>query len=189
MNIFSFCKHNKIILVSFIVLGFFLFVLTFEPTLNLAPEKEEGLPDFSFEDVDITEIEDGVMLWNVQAKKASIYENDNTIRLQESEGDVFENARKTVHFKAPLGRFSIDDESLYLIDAETVVFFPENTMNVNAHELTWNLKTNDMIGEGIVLVESNVISISGDRINVDYYNNHIVLDGDVSVNVRSGVIE
>jgi LPS export ABC transporter protein LptC len=180
-----FCKHNKMVLLSFSVLIFLIFVVTFEPNLNLAPPKEEGLPDFSFEDVLITEIDEGVVTWQVHASKASLFDSDNHIKLEQSVGDVFEGERKIVSFKSPLGTYSLESALLHLEEAESDVYFENRDVNVNAGTMEWDFNRREMSGEGIVLVESEFMSLAGEALSVDYETNTIKLFGNVNAMIRT----
>lgn len=158
--------------------------MTFEPKLNLAPPKEEGLPDFSFEGVLITEVHNGDVLWQVFSDEASIFDEENYIQLDHSHGSVFENEREIVAFKAPLGLFYLSDNQLSLTDAESVLYFETNTMNIEAKELNWDLTQQEMIGEGLVFVQSDLITLSGETLYLDYHHNKVRLVNDVAATVN-----
>lgn len=159
------------------------FVLTFEPEIPEIPEKEQGLPDFSFENVLITEINDGDILWQINAEQASIFEENQKIDLRHSSGDVFEEGEKIVSFQSPFALYSIHDSVMTWRDAISVLFFDTKQVHINAKYVNWNVLHRYMEGNQVELRDSNNLFVSGQRFSIDYENNNIKLNGDVFADI------
>ena len=185
MNLTLFCKHNKSILLAFIIVLFLGFVITFEPEIPRIPEKEEGLPNFSFEQVLITEINDGDILWQINAEKASIFEETQEIDLRESSGDVFEDNQKIVSFQSPFALYSIGESIMTWKDAVSMLYFESKQVHVNAKQIKWNVAEQIMLGNHVELRDSNNLFVSGQRFSIDYEKNIIKLNGNVFADISS----
>lgn len=153
-----------------IVMAFFgltLFTVIYQPKLSTPPVKEEGLPDFSFEDVIVSHIYDGDLIWELESDSAAIHKKDNVVRMYDAKGDIFEGAKPAVHFRSPLAKIYMHESDMELMDADAEFFLETKKVVLFSKVLNWYAEVKQFVGREYVKVKTNDIVLVGEAFHVD----------------------
>lgn len=153
-----------------IVMAFFgltLFTVVYQPKLSSPPKKQTGLPDFSFEDVIVSHIYDGDLIWEVESNSAAIFKEDNVVHMFEAKGDIYENAKPAVHFNAPVAKIFMHESDMELSDANAEFYLETKKVNLFSKVLNWYAEVKQFVGREYVKVKTDDIVLVGQSFHVD----------------------
>lgn len=156
-----------------LLLGLVYYVSIFEPNIDLPEVVTDDRPDFSFDDVVITHIEDGNLVWEIQSNYAEIDKKDKTIQLKRVAGIVFQDDKKQVSFNAPSALLGMDQSDMILEEPKAVVSLPNQDVNVRTQVLLWKAAEKMFYGSGGVEIFSDYMRVTGRRLTVDVVRQNI----------------
>jgi hypothetical protein len=153
-----------------IVMAFFgltIFTVIYRPKLSMPPTKEAGLPDFSFEDVIVSHIYDGDLVWEVESDSAAIYKENNVVNMYDAQGDIYENDKPAVRFQAPVARIFMHESDMELSDATAEFYLETKKVTLFSKVLNWYAEVKQFVGREYVKVETEDIELVGEAFHVD----------------------
>ena len=159
---FSFFKNNLgLLLTVFFVGSFLIFVSFFQPHLPVTPDNDTQLPDFSFEDVIVSHIDNGQLQWQVEAKSASIHKLEDEINMKELKGCIFDRGKKVVQFKAETADMKMNQSDMILHESESELYIEKEAILIKTDQLSWFSDQRSFLGEGAVRLVSTFMTMNG----------------------------
>lgn len=153
-----------------IVISFFaltLFSVIYQPKLSSPPLKEEGLPDFSFEDVIVSHIYDGDLVWELESDSADIRKEDNVVHMYDAKGEIYEGEKPAVNFEAPLAKIYMHESDMEMQDAHAEFFLETKRVTLFSNVLNWYAEVKQFVGRDYVKVKTDGIELVGEAFHVD----------------------
>lgn len=152
---------------SGVFIAFLLFVVFYKPTFNISPKKAENLPDFLFEDVTISRVNNGELIWELQSVEASVDKKEATIYLETVQGDILNLKGVPISFFSRSAVYRMDSSFLVLKMATANIHYQEEAVLLVANRLVWSENSERLIGKEGVRVFSNHIDLSGGSFEVN----------------------
>jgi LPS export ABC transporter protein LptC len=160
-------KHGLYVLAFLIVFGFLLFVSLYNPKLELGQYNSDHLPDFSFEDVEISQLVDGKLKWQLHSEYAEIMKKDNYAKLNDADGKIFDKGEEVIKFKSKYATVSLEDSTMDLDRANAQFFMNGDVVDLSANTLTWDPKTKQFVGHDNIKLKSKLATLYGDYFYVN----------------------
>lgn len=171
-----------LILVAFSLL--LLFVTVYEPRLNIPKIPTKKLPDFSFEEVRISHIDDGVIKWQLDSKLASIDKIDAKVDMVSAEGQIYDDEKLVVSFKAPEVVMGMDASDMTLKKAKTQFYLENRVIYLNSEVLQWYSSMKQFVGTKGVEVVSDGIRLTGHSFRVDVPIQKMTIESDAEADLE-----
>lgn len=170
-----------------VFLGFCAIVMfTFlEPDLSNFSVIPVDRPDFVFESVTFSHIQDGNLTWSFSAQSAAIDKVAKIAQIKNVNGEFFQAERSILKVKSPSGRLNMETSKMLLETAELYYTVKENPVTLNATELRWDPDTRRFEGRGDVAVLSGHVKLTGEYFLVDVANQKLIM----SENSRASIQE
>lgn len=164
-------KNSAVDYMLWAVLGFIvllsLFVTFVEPALDLPSMKDENLPDFSFEDVQMTQFDNGVQQWFISAKKADVISKKDLVLFSETSGNIFSVNGDEIIFDASTINYLIQDKQMNFEVASLNFLIGEKQFELFSNHLNWDYDRNQFLGSNGVKIKNEDVEILGDRFMAD----------------------
>ena len=141
-------------------------------SLKLKPEISA---DYIFENITISQIYNGELEFQVQAKKAVIYEDDNIVRLEESEGTLLESEESLLLFTSPKANYHLDDYQLNLDKAHVAYVVNEKALWLYTDALQWLPLSLQATSSGNATIITDEIQIESTLMAFDMKEKRITL--------------
>lgn len=160
------CRKNaNFVLVIGAITGLLL-VSLIEPTLNIPPEKKEKQPDFSFENITLSEMENEKTNWELNAEEAKIYKDENQTQLARVTGQFFEGGRSMLDFASPEGYIDTQTSDMVFTEATATINFQNTPIIVEAERLSYSAATAVFYGKGNTSVKTDGITLTGKEFEI-----------------------
>ena len=153
--------------ILFVLVALVFYVSNYEPNINLPEVVTEDRPDFSFEDVIVSQIDNGELIWEIHSNYAEINKSDKKVRLRKVQGKIFDNDKRIVTFNSPTAELGTDDSGMVLNNPKAIVYLPTQQLNIRTKNLVFNSTSRVFEGVGGVEVTTTYMRITGKRLMVD----------------------
>ena len=160
-------RHALYLFFFLCFLCFLIFVGFYKPTLDLGKYSLEHLPDFSFEDVEISQLVDGELKWQLQSSYAEIMKKDNYATLKDSHGKIYDNKKEIIRFDSMSAKVSLKDSTMSLDYAKAQFLMYDDRVELYADILIWNPKRKQFVGHNNIILKSALAVLYGDYFYVD----------------------
>ena len=169
-----------------IVLGFFsiIFFSFLEPDLSNFTVIPVDRPDFMFESVTFSYIHDGDLTWSFMAASASIDKVEQMTVLSSIEGDFYQDGLVVLQVSSPRGLLNMETSQLFLEKAEVLYVIRDQSVTLNASELTWDPEVLLFEGRGAVTVLSDSVALSGEYFSIDVVNQQLEMSENSRASIR-----
>ena len=154
---------------------FLIFISLYEPPKTFS-EKDQSLPDFTFENVTISELENGDLKWEISAESASIYKDNTTLHMSNVSGN-FLNKNSPIIFSSEEGDLAYNNPtSFVLYNSSVTLNLKENLFNFKSHTLhisaesLFGDKGNTITSQGLIL-SSNKLKLNLSEKKLYIYEN------------------
>jgi LPS export ABC transporter protein LptC len=164
MHVFRFFGIYSFIFFFILILFFSIF---FSPTLTTVLKKKEGLPDFSFEDVRITHIDNENIMWELKAGYATISKDSGRVLLRESEGTIFQEKRPYIVFDSDSASMDLFGSDITMNKAHVEFNFNEAPLFLDAHTVFWNSEREQFKGQKEVVIRTKDIELRGEVLDIN----------------------
>ena len=115
------------------------------------------------------------IIFQIQSKKAVIYEKDNQVHLVEPEGILYETKNTIIAFNAPSANYRLNNYELTLTNAYVVYANNQKAFWLFAPQLRWKPGISVVKTEGASSIIGSGLDIKANSINIDVKNNRIFL--------------
>ena len=172
---------------TWIILTFFglIFFSFLEPDLSNFTIIPVDRPDFQFESVTFSHIQEGELTWSFTADAATIDKVDQIASLLSVMGDFFKDGEKILSLESPRGVLNMETSRINLDVAEIFYVVNDKPVTLNARLLSWDPDVQKFEGKGDVSVMSGSVDIKGEYFFVDLEKQHI----EMSKNSRASIKE
>ena len=160
-----------------------LFVLVFEPALPLMNKKKKGLPDFFFEGVVISQIDDGQLKWEIRSDKASIYKGKDQVDLINVDGNLFEKDESVVLFKSDGASLTIDSSDLNMNEVNATFNVQGKPYRLKSDTLNYESSIDRFIGKGNLVLKSHLLTVEGDYFQVELPVKRLLISNDARAKI------
>jgi len=152
-----------------VVLLFITVIIIFSlkrPDVPLIPKKEKK-PDFTFENVKISQLDQGKVKWVLYANDAEIDKDKGITRLKTVKGTLFNNLQKNLVFTSPTATLSSVNGVIRLAKTQATVYGSGMPVTMSCNAMVWNSKKHRLIGKGDIRIHTDTISITGRMFQAD----------------------
>ncbi len=159
---------NAVYLCSLLsVLAFLFFVNFYRPKLNLGTYNSDHLPDFSFEDVEISQLVDGKLKWQLRSEYAEIMKKDDHAKLKTATGKIYDDGKEVINFKSGFATVHLQNSKMSLNKATAQFLMNDDNIELSAETLTWDPKKKQFIGHDNIRLKSKLATLYGDYFYVN----------------------
>jgi len=140
---------------------------------NIAPFifKGKPKPDFSFEKLTITQLDDGKILWEITAETATIEKKSNQSNLINIKGKIFQNNVPVLFLQAAKANLTLSGLKVSLQGNPVATFAIQNRdYTLSADTLFLDPDNKFFIGEGNIKVSAKELTLLGQYFKVDLAN-------------------
>jgi LPS export ABC transporter protein LptC len=131
------------------------------------PKKKGPQPDFAFENVMISQIENGHIMMEINAKYAEINKMNNEALLKKLDGTFFQKDNPTLTLSAPVATLNIDSSDMELSNATANFLLENKNIQLKASTLLWKSKPQLFIGKENIQIKTGYMKISGEYFKVN----------------------
>ena len=157
------------------MIGITIFAVIPNPVIqSLRPQNR---PDFSFEHVQLTQVNDGVTEWELDAESAIIDKEKRVARLNTVQGIIFgQDEKKQLDFVAESAIVQLDDSAFELFQSRAVYYDQNGRVNLKADQMAWLNKTKQFVGRQNVTADADKWTLNGQRVVVNLIQQTIQFD-------------
>lgn len=149
----------------FLTVLFLLFVTFYTPQLKSYPIKRDS-PDFQFHDVIISQLEEGILKWEIQADEAEIYNEKALLKMKMVSGDIYQNLEPMIRFIANASSYDISKNEMMLTRVH-VDFLSKPKFYLKSEELFFNVNQRIFIGKRHNKLSNAFLELSGENLYLD----------------------
>jgi len=171
-------KACKQFLVFISIIGLFVGITFFsliEPNIPRAISKDPNAPDYVFEGVSITHLNEGVVTWELDADTAKISKKTGEATLVNVEGRFIEADSVVAIMRGPTATLNMQTADMNMNDAEVNYVAEAQAVTLNATELIWNSMGETLEGSGLVKVDAGNFILKGDYFKVNVPQKRLVV--------------
>jgi len=166
------------------VVAYLFFVVLYKPKLFIPPVKAANLPDFLFEDVTISRINNGKLVWELESAKASVSKADQKVVLDGVKGDFLTLKDAPISFNSKSADYFMDDPKLSMKYAVATIKYEDDPITLHAETLVWSEKSNELIGQGGIKIVSPKIDLYGETFVVNIPAQRIKINHKAHADIR-----
>lgn len=165
LNFFK--KYWGYLLSGIIVVSYLLFVNYYKPKIDLGSYNSDHLPDFSFEEVLISQLVDGEMKWQLQADYAEIVKGNDQAKLSNSTGVIYSDGEDIIQFRSKEAEVELHSSSMRLNQAHADFKISDDVVALSADNILWNPDEKQFIGTNNIVLRSDLATVYGDYFYVN----------------------
>ncbi|RAP34136.1 LPS export ABC transporter periplasmic protein LptC [Candidatus Marinamargulisbacteria bacterium SCGC AG-410-N11] len=175
---------KKSIIVLICLLGLIIFVILKKPIEQYSSNNQENIPDYSFDNIVLTQFNDQNMEITISSKKADIFKEKEMIFLDDVSGNIKILEKKVLTFIAKTSQCSLNHSNLILNKSELTYFKTTHPLKFNSNYLNWNLNEKSFIGKSNILITQNNIKILGDYFEFNMKKNKLLIKKGAEIHVE-----
>jgi LPS export ABC transporter protein LptC len=173
MKINKFKKQYNYLLVLLLFALIIIWSYT-EPNID-QPKIKIDLPDFSFENVIVSKIEDGIITVELDAKYAEIDKKTKTTKFKNCFGTFYKNSEPALTFFAPTSELDMNNSNMELYDATADIKTENNILNLKSDHLSWQADSQTFVGQSYTQIKYDNITLDGEYFHVNIPIRKIIL--------------
>ncbi len=178
---FIFSKFVGFVLLVGCFSGIVYFALI-EPQLPTRIRKPLNQPDFVFEKVRLSFMDQGIMNWEMDSSRAVVV-NDQMTQLYEVQGRFYRNDMVVASLTSPIGTLNLLRSDMLLQRAEVVFRGQGRPVTLNADVLQWKSDSSQLEGRGHVTIQSGGLELTGRYFLVDVMRQLLVVSANSSARI------
>jgi len=171
----------------FVLMGLVFFSLI-EPNIPHPPAKGDSRPDWAFENVRFSLLENGEKVWEIESEVAEIYKKDHVATLQIMKGHIFDGDKAIVDFSAPVARIDIVNFNMEMTDASAEYHLSERTVFLETSNLKWDSAKQEFLALGNVAIVSEGLHLSGESFRVNIRTRKMTLEENSKAVIEEGLV-
>jgi len=171
----------KVVGVVLVFLGM-IYLALIEPQLPAFISKSDNRPEFVFEEVVLSFLNEGTLDWELKSKTAVI-EDSTTTRLYDIDGQFFSKEQVVVTLKSPIGVLDMTNSDMTLEDARVVFLGHGNPVSLTADMLVFDSDQAIFEGTGRVVIQSGGVQLQGHYFKVDIVNRELTVSANSSARI------
>lgn len=144
---------------------FLLFVTFYTPKLKPYTIKGD-IPDFQFQDVTISQVEEGVLKWEIQADEAEIYNGKALLKMKMVSGNIYQNVDPIIRFIANSSSFDISKNEMMFTRVH-VDFLTKPKFYLKSEELFFNANQHIFTGKRHNKLSNAFLELVGENLYLD----------------------
>ncbi len=167
------------------VIGLFsgiVYLALIEPQLPPPIKKPLNQPDFVFENVRLSLLDQGEVNWEMDSSK-SVVVNDELTELYDVRGRFYRNDRVVAALKSPMGKLNMTRSDMALEKAELVFTGQGRPVTLNADVINWKSDMSQLEGRGHVRIQSDGIQLLGSYFLVDIQKQLLIVSANSSARI------
>lgn len=171
-------KATKQFLILVSILALFVgvtFISLIEPNLPRAIPHDPNAPDYVFEGVNITHLDEGVVTWELDADAAEISKKTGEATLVQVEGRFIEAESVVAIMRGPIATLNMQTADMHMNDAVVNYVAEAQPVTLNASELIWNAMGETLEGSGLIKIDAGNFILTGDYFNVSVPQKKLVV--------------
>ena len=161
-----------------------VFFSLIEPNLPLPVVADSDRPDFLFEGIRLSQLEEGKLVWEMTADVATVRKSDHVAHLSRVDGTFYTNGRPVFNVKGPSCVLDLKSSDLSLFRSNAVFFQTKKPVLLTATILRWISDEQRFFGTDGVTIKSPGFMIRGDYFYVDIPTEHL----EISENSHAEII-
>jgi len=150
---------------------FLLFVTFYTPKLKSYSIKPD-IPDFQFQDVTISQVEEGVLKWEIQADEAEIYNGKALLKMKMVSGNIYQNIEPIIRFIANASSYDISKNEMIFTRVH-VDFLSSPKFYLKSEELFFNANRHILIGRRHNKLSNSFLELVGENLYLDLFKQQL----------------
>ncbi len=168
-------KINTGLLLS--MLGAIFYVVFFYDVSLYQPlPKPDDIPDFQFESLTVSHINNGVVELELQAENAVIYRGSHDVRLEGVTGAFYFGEGDNVLFESPYSQYDLNNREMVLENAYMVLDKGDDLIWMDSNQIRLSPDQAEIVAEGDVHLFLNTLMVSASRIYFPVVEQRIIFD-------------
>ena len=148
--------------------GLIFFAALFDPAVRFQSRNDIPQPDFLFENVVISNLENGSPTWKLKAKSATIDKGSGETVLHFLSGEFFQREKPVVSLDAPKASIRLDNSDMSLFQAKAKYSVGTQWVELRAENLIWYSGVQEFLATGNVWVKSGLLELQGQQFQVRF---------------------
>ena len=181
-------KYTVLIIFISIISIIIGLTLTIKPENYNRENNKKNVPDFLFEGVTVTHIDNGEVMIEIQADQASLYRNNQDVELVNLLGRMMEKEQPSFIFLSPYGRIDFETGIITMSSVEGVLTKTNEYLGIKSENMVWFLNDQQGIGTGNVQVMHKSFVINADQFVIDKQVGTIEINENVKAIVETEII-
>jgi LPS export ABC transporter protein LptC len=159
-----------------------VYLALIEPQLPAPIRKPLNQPDFMFENVRLSLLDQGEVAWELDSLK-SVVLNDELTDLYEVKGRFYKNEHPIVELKSPSGQLNMKKSDMVLKNAEVVFKGQGQPVTLNSDILNWKSQKSQLEGHGNVRIYTQGLLLKGNYFLVDMQKQVLIVSANSSARI------
>lgn len=135
-------------------------------------------PDYSFENVTISLLDDGAPVWEIDAQYAALDKKKGLTTLQTVSGNVYNRTgSKVFHFTSPVSTFHMNKQEMKMNLPETTIYAADAPIYLSCDTIKWSPKENTLDGYGNIKTRYKNTVMTSSRFHADIPITSIAFSG------------
>ncbi|RAP32315.1 LPS export ABC transporter periplasmic protein LptC [Candidatus Marinamargulisbacteria bacterium SCGC AG-414-C22] len=182
---------NRLVFYFFVLIVGVVIMMTF----SIKPKKidtsnvKKNVPDFEFKHVHIYHVDNGNIIFDLEAEGAKIFRDKESYELKNIIGNVYKKSEPLLIIAAAEGDFNIKKSELNLNQTQSFFLKKDNPILMIMNNLLWNSQEELVKGRGDVSIYQEKYHISADQIIVDLGASQIDLMGNITSKINSEILQ
>lgn len=172
---FKGCKQFFIFISIVLLFVGIIFFSLIEPNLPRPIKSDPNAPDYVFEGVSITHLDEGVVTWELDADTAEISKKTGEATLVSVEGRFIEKNSVVAIMRGPSAILNMQTADMHMNNAEVNYVAEAQPVTLNASELIWNSMDEILEGSGLIKVDAGNFILKGDYFRVSVPDRKLVV--------------
>ncbi|MDA1352873.1 MAG: hypothetical protein O3A01_00190 [bacterium] len=179
---------NKMVLTYALILSGFTALLLFvvhPPNIVDLKITPFNKPDYSFQNVTISLIEDGNPTWEIDAQYAAIDKKKALTTLQTVTGNIFSNdSKKVFHFTSPVSTYHLNKQEMKINLPETIIYAAQDPIYLSCDTITWSPQKNTLEGVGNIITRYKNTVMKSRKFSAELPIKNIAFSGKASMTIN-----
>ncbi|RAP31553.1 hypothetical protein DID78_00950 [Candidatus Marinamargulisbacteria bacterium SCGC AG-343-D04] len=176
-------KISVVVLGSILVVIFYV-LFFFEVPIHFPKEKSGMVPDFMFENVRISHINDGVLEVEVEAENAVIYKGTQDVLLDKGKGTFFFSEGDYLKIDFPVGSYNLQRGAMDLNDAYMVYMRDVSPLWIYSEKIRCVFEDRFIESRSSSTIYYENIKIHSNFLAFNLDKNRVLLKDHASVNIE-----
>ncbi|MFC1753690.1 LPS export ABC transporter periplasmic protein LptC [Thermoproteota archaeon] len=161
--------------------GIIIFSLT-KPDLPFMTKSKET-PDFKFTNITLTQMEKGMLNWELESEYAEIHKEKGITYLKNMKGQFYQNDKQIMEVSAPRATLFIENSDMILRQASANLLVDNKVLHLRAFDLYWHAFSQELIGSKSIYIQSGPIKMWGKQLWANVPVESVIISQDCKVQI------
>lgn len=148
--------------------------------LRILPDAAQRLQDFHR-----VKLENGRMVWELRAREAHFFEEDNRALIQRPEMIFYTDGEQRARLRGDEGHVILDGTDLQTVELTGSVRVEGDGYVLETHRAVYERERDVIVAPGSVRIVGKNLTVQGDELEVAVSTNHLTLRRDVHVTLTN----